>query len=119
MALAGLIGIRTCSYRQATHVPSAAEIYQAQTSAVAISKFKAEGAAAAAVKERLSNPSSFELVGADAVPGKTDAGEPGWIVGVTYRGTNAFGKIVAGNSFVSVSQSGEVPLKIIDLRGGR
>ena len=80
-----------------------------------VAKFDAEGTAAEAVKARMKNPSSFELVGAKAMRGKTDDGSPGWIVGVTYRGTNSLGGVVTQNAIVSVDDVGTSALKVIDI----
>lgn len=89
---------------------------RAEADRTAVLKFTAEGTAGEAVKLRLDNPSSFELVAASAMPGKTDDGEPGWIVGVTYRAANGFGGVVTNNAIVSVDHDGKEALKVIEVR---
>lgn len=79
------------------------------------SRLLARATAGAAVKERMSNPASFDLVDATANEGKADDGSPAWIVGIAYRGTNAFGGVVTGHAIVTVDRTGQTPLGIVDL----
>ncbi|WBH16502.1 hypothetical protein [Sphingomonas radiodurans] len=115
-----LVLLWTCTRQQAAQPLTPSERVEAGRKAssdkLAVLEYRAEGTAAEAVKQRLNDPASFELVGASAMPGKTDDGSPGWIVGVTYRAKNGFGAVMTNNAIVSVDQQGEAALKIIDIR---
>lgn len=113
-------GVGTCVYNGSnqplTPEEQAANSEKDTAEEAAFAKFAAEGTASEAVRAGTKNPSSFELVGSSAMPGKTDDGDPGWIVGVTYRGTNSFGGVITQNAIVSVDASGKQALKVIHIR---
>ncbi|GGI90755.1 hypothetical protein GCM10007973_28850 [Polymorphobacter multimanifer] len=110
-----LLGIGTCTYRQATREPTAAETQADNESGKAAAKFLAEVSAAAILRGRMKNPPSFHLVEAKANPAIMDSGNPGFIVAVIYRGTNSFGGTITRRAMVWVDETGNTPLKVIDV----
>jgi len=118
LLLATVLGVGTCAYREATRPSTPAEIAANAQHEQSSAQFLARGSAGAIVKERMKNPAAFDLVEADANPAKMDDGQPGWIVAVTYRGTNSFGAVTTERALVWVDQTGNTPLKVVDVPGG-
>lgn len=112
-----MLGVGTCTYHQLTRPPTSAEMEAKRQREQSAAQFLARGAAGAIVKERMKNPASFELVEDEASPAKMDDGQPGWIVAVTYRGTNSFGGVITQRALVWVDETGNTPLKVVDVPG--
>lgn len=116
LLLAAVLCVGTCAYREVTRSSTPEEIAASTRREQSSAQFLAQGAAGAIVKERMKNPASFDLVADDASPAKMDDGQPGWIVAVTYRGTNSFGAVMTERALVWVDQSGNTPLKVVDVK---
>lgn len=79
-------------------------------------KGNAWGTAMDAVKRQMNDPSSFEFVDVGIMPGKTDAGAPAWFVALTYRGTNSFGGVVTQQTLVTVDESGNRVVSLVNVQ---